>query len=331
MIIKTRAYARAGVLGNPSDGFFGKTISMIVRNFFAEIILYESPTLEILPNQRDTSKFPSLKALEEDVQHYGYYGGIRLIKATIRKFYYYCENLKLHLPDKNFTVDYTTTIPRHVGMAGSSAIITATMRALMQFYGVDIPKEILPNLILEVETRELGIAAGLQDRVIQVYEGLVYMDFSKEIMDRMKHGLYEAMHLSELPNFYMGYRADLSETSDHFHNNIRERWEMNDTAVHKAMTAFAELAFKGKNALIRGDYGTFSALMDRNFDERCKIYRISERNLEIVKCARTIGASAKFSGSGGCIIGIYKDETMYKKLEQGLEKLDVVVFKPVIF
>lgn len=26
-IVKTRAFARAGFLGNPSDGYFGKTIS----------------------------------------------------------------------------------------------------------------------------------------------------------------------------------------------------------------------------------------------------------------------------------------------------------------
>ncbi|MBN1307986.1 MAG: hypothetical protein JXA18_08725 [Chitinispirillaceae bacterium] len=31
MIIKERACARAGLLGNPSDGYFGKTISVIVH------------------------------------------------------------------------------------------------------------------------------------------------------------------------------------------------------------------------------------------------------------------------------------------------------------
>jgi glucuronokinase len=49
----------------------------------------------------------------------------------------------------------------------------------MEFYGVDIPLEAQPMLVLSVEKEELGIGAGLQDRVIQVYEGLVYMDFDK--------------------------------------------------------------------------------------------------------------------------------------------------------
>jgi hypothetical protein len=47
---------------------------------------------------------------------------------------------------------------------------------------VTIPRFIQPNLILSVETQQLGIPAGLQDRVIQVHEGLVYMDFNRELM-----------------------------------------------------------------------------------------------------------------------------------------------------
>ena len=39
--IRTEAFARAGLIGNPSDGYFGKTISFIVRNFPARIELTE--------------------------------------------------------------------------------------------------------------------------------------------------------------------------------------------------------------------------------------------------------------------------------------------------
>ena len=41
-----------------------------------------------------------------------------------------------------------------------------------------IKKEHFPQVILDVEKCELGIAAGLQDRVVQTYGGLVHMDFS---------------------------------------------------------------------------------------------------------------------------------------------------------
>jgi hypothetical protein len=38
-VIRARAYARIGLLGNPSDGYFGKTISVSIQNFYAEVAL----------------------------------------------------------------------------------------------------------------------------------------------------------------------------------------------------------------------------------------------------------------------------------------------------
>src|SRR5690606_7791073 len=156
----------AGLVGNPSDGYFGKTLSMIVRNFWAELVLYPWEDVEIVITQHDEYRFASVRHLASDVRLHGYYGGLRLIKATIRKFVDYCEG-RHHLHDRNFSIRYSTNIPRQVGLAGSSAIIVATLRALMQFYDVSIPLPILPSLALSVETEELGISGGLQDRAIQ--------------------------------------------------------------------------------------------------------------------------------------------------------------------
>ncbi len=57
MIIRTNANARAGLIGNPSDGYFGKTISIICRNFAARVTCYESPRLAIVPRRRDQLEF----------------------------------------------------------------------------------------------------------------------------------------------------------------------------------------------------------------------------------------------------------------------------------
>jgi len=43
----------------------------------------------------------------------------------------------------------------------------------------DIPLAQQPSFVLSVETDELSINAGLQDRVVQCYEGLVAMDFER--------------------------------------------------------------------------------------------------------------------------------------------------------
>ena len=193
MIIESRAYARAGLLGNPSDGYFGKTISIIVKNFGAIVSLYQTPELVIEEMEVDKNRFRNIHHLTESIRRNGYYGGQRLIKAVIKRFCEYCEMSNIRLANKNFTIRYESSIPRQVGMAGSSAIVTATIRALMQFYDVQIPIDILPTIVLSAETEELSINAGLQDRVIQTYEGCVYMDFNKKHLEKFNHGKYERL------------------------------------------------------------------------------------------------------------------------------------------
>ncbi len=171
-LVRKRAFARAGLVGNPSDGYHGRTISISVRNFWAEVVLYEWDSVDIVLQEDDRASFRSVKDLARDVRLHGYYGGIRLVKATIKRFVEYCEARRITLHDRNFSIRYETTIPRQVGLAGSSAIIVATLRCLMEFYDVTIPLAAQPTFVLSVEKEELSIAAGLQDRVIQVHEGL---------------------------------------------------------------------------------------------------------------------------------------------------------------
>ena len=66
-IIRKRAYARAGLLGNPSDGYNGKTISFSVGNFWAEVVLYEWETVEIVLSENDRNRFRSVQDLALDV------------------------------------------------------------------------------------------------------------------------------------------------------------------------------------------------------------------------------------------------------------------------
>src|SRR4029077_18146573 len=133
-LTRKRAFARAGLLGNPSDGYHGKTISFSVRNYWAEVVLYEWDSVEIVLADDDRAKFDSVFELARDVRLHGYYGGIRLIKATIKRFVEHCQARGLPLYDRKFSGPYQTTIPRQVGLAGSSAIIIATLRCLMEFY-----------------------------------------------------------------------------------------------------------------------------------------------------------------------------------------------------
>lgn len=333
LIIRKRTYARAGLLGNPSDGYNGKTISFSVRNFWAEVVLYEWNTVDIVLAQDDRASFRTVHDLANDVKLHGYYGGIRLIKATIKRFVEYCNERDIILHDRNFSVRYETNIPRQVGLAGSSSIIVATMRCLMEFYGVTIPLEAQPSFVLSIETEELGIAAGLQDRVIQCYEGLVYMNFDRA-EQRQTDGYttyhYEPLDTEWLPPFYIAYHIDMSEPTETFHNDIRGRYLRGEALVVDAMEQCAELAAQGREALLTRDVDTLSRLIDENFNTRRGIYQLPDWQAAMVETARSCGASAKFAGSGGAIVGIYRDEEMFLTLSQRLATIGSRVFKPLM-
>ena len=71
-------------------------------------------------------------------------------------------------------------------------------------------------------------------------------------------------------------------------------------------------------------------LLDRNFDIRKKTYQLSSGNLAMIEAARAAGASAKFTGSGGAIVGTYEGEEMFSRLKDSLELQFCKVFKPQI-
>jgi glucuronokinase len=329
-MIECHAYARAGLVGNPSDGYHGKTISFIVKNFAARVTLEPSEQIEIVPNQRDHSAFHNLQHLRDDVGLFGYYGGVRLLKAACKVFAEHAEKSHLTLDASNFRLSYESNIPNHVGMAGSSAIITACMRTLMQHFKIAIAPETLAGLVLAVEKNELGIPAGLQDRVIQSYEGLVFMDFDRTIMDRQGCGYYEQLDPALLPPIYVAYSTDLSEGTEVFHNDLRARYERGDQRVHAAIQRWASLAEQVKFMLLQNRHKGIGELLNENFDLRRSICPLHPGHIRMVETARSCGASAKFTGSGGAIVGTYENQAMFDNLTAALAPLNVAVIKPQI-
>ncbi|CAA0833782.1 Glucuronokinase 1 [Striga hermonthica] len=268
-VIEHRSYARVGLLGNPSDVYNGRTISFSLGNFWAYVRLEPSENLSILPHPaHDLVQFSSLPHLVDRLQTDGYYGGVRLLMAICKIFHNYCKENGIGLHEGNFTLSYDTNIPRQTGLSGSSAIVCAALSCLLDFYHVRhlIKVEVRPNLILNAE-KELGIVAGLQDRVAQVYGGLVYMDFNKKHMEEFGHGEYIPMDVDLLPPLYLIYAENPSD-SGKVHSTVRQRWLNGDKFIISSMEEVASIALEGRAALLEKDYTKFASLMNRNFDLR---------------------------------------------------------------
>jgi glucuronokinase len=333
LLCRKHAFARAALVGNPSDGYHGKTLSVAIRDLQAQVVLAESDVINLVGNPEDENCFASVHDLVRDVRLHGYYGGVRLVKATLKKFVEYCATRGLSLHARNFTIRYSSIIPRQVGLAGSSAIIVATLRCLMDFYQVAIPREVQPSLALAVERDELGIAAGLQDRAVQVYEGLLFMDFGKDVV-RQLHGFecgaYEPLDPALLPPLYLAYKPTAGEPTEVFHNDLRARFERGEAAVFDAMSVLAAIAAQARTALVARDADRLGRLMDENFDIRRLISSLPAAQVEMVDVARRAGASANFAGSGGAIIGTYSGEGAFRDLRTAMEAIGCVVLQPCV-
>jgi glucuronokinase len=90
------------------------------------------------------------------------------------------------------------------------------------------------------------------------------------------------------------------------------------------------LARAARAALFRGDHNGFAAAVDGSFDMRRRMLALDRRHVEMVECARSLGASANFTGSGGAIVAVCRDERHRNEVATGLvktgcERLAVVV------
>ena len=189
-----RAYARAALLGNPSDGSGGRTIALAMRNFAAEVTVEASRRTEMEPGPAEP-----------------------LLAATVKRFHDHLKARGEAAAPAALRIRRRTSIPRELGLGGSSAIVIAALRALCALHDTSIPAESLPSVALSVETEELGIEAGLQDRVAQSYEGLTFMGFEPRLLAERGHGAYERLDLGLLPPLLVAHRAEASEPSSRSH------------------------------------------------------------------------------------------------------------------
>jgi galactokinase/mevalonate kinase-like predicted kinase len=291
---KGSAFARVALAGNPSDGYGGRTLAVVIRDFAAHA--------SAQPAEADEIEVPGE-------------GGEPLMRATL-------ERVRGHVgTDAPVALSCQTNVPRELGLGGSSAIVIACTRALCDLHEIQLGTDELARLALAVESEDLGIAAGLQDRMVQARETLVAMDFGG-------HPVYEELDPELLPPLFVAWHPDAAAPSGVAHGRLRERHEQGDPEVTATLERLAGHAASAREALLRGDHEAFAVCVNASFDERLRIMRVDDLTAAMVTAGREAGASANSAGSGGAIVGTLPDDESWPRLRAALERLGASAIRP---
>ncbi|MCB0993371.1 MAG: hypothetical protein KDB16_20510, partial [Acidimicrobiales bacterium] len=273
---QSRVPARAALVGNPSDGYGGAVLGLPLSSVSATVgAVCRKPTGEL-----DGGLARLVAAATEVVTRSGW-----PVPASLDWF-----------------VD--TTIPREVGLSGSSAVILGVIETLAQFAGIDHSPDVFAAMALSAEVDVLGWTAGLQDRVLQAHNRPLLMDFDPGLMtqvDGWPAGRYTPIDARLLPAVvFVAYRADMGEPSHAALGRTRLRLDQ----VHAVMADSADLARRAHQCLLSHDLAGFGDAMNRSFQNRCEVLEVDVRQIELVDTYRDIGGVAVNSaGSGGSVSG----------------------------
>lgn len=309
-----RCSARAALAGNPSDGYGGAVVSIPVGSVWAAVEAAPSDRFEIDHSPTPDDTFPDLDELCERVDRYGYGDTRQLLVATLR-------SLRRHLDAAIEPVRLTvsSTIPRSVGLAGSSAIIIAAMRALADRHAdaewaraLRSDPGLMAAVALDAEAAELGIAAGLQDRVVQSYDAPVLMDFGT--IEPIGSGTLERGTYSTLPRppgiVFVASIDAAASPSGVTHRSLRDDFDADVGGTRRLMREIAEHARSAAAAIERGDAETLGADMDSTLELRQQMMVLDPRHLAMAEAARSHGAHANWSGSGGAVTVLAPNEAV---------------------
>lgn len=274
--------ARVGLLGNPGDGYGGRVLGFTVAELAATVVATPASAWSFQP---------------ED--------GSELLQAAAT------ELQEQHGPQEPVALSFSTTIPRQVGLSGSSAVIIAALRALLALRGESVGPVALARLALEAETRQMQVTAGPQDRVIQAHGGFMDMDFAQDWDATGYHQLDPAL----LPDCFIAWDTQTGKDSGALHSTVRTRWDAHDAEVREQIARFRQYATAGWMALRAGDHRALADLLDANFATRAALFKIDASDADKVSIGHAHDAGVKFCGSGGAVVGVPRDPARLADIE----------------
>ncbi|MGI6561532.1 MAG: mevalonate kinase [Clostridia bacterium] len=313
MMIKVTAPGRAGIIGNPTDGYGGSLISCSIKNR-AEVTIQSDKGL-ILESENRRKELIWRNDYENKQDEFD------IIRCVLRFLRLY--NLKAR-------ITFKSNIPVQAGLAGSTALLSCVLSAVLAYTGIKKNKYELAEMNRTIELNYLKCQCGYQDAYMTTFGGLCYLDFrGKEYYKDYLEEIYAVVenissYVKDLP--FVIVHTGIKHNSGDFHKPLRERWLDGDEAVIKGYKEIACIAREGKKALIKQNWEELAYLMNQNHKIQSSLAFSGEQNEYMIKIAKENGAlAAKLAGAGGggTIIALTLEPERTKKalIKAGAEKL----------
>ncbi len=310
-----RAVARAGVAGNPSDALGGAAFAVPIPGLYATVELRESTRLGVRAS-RSVAGWSSVAELVEHAGRYGHDGGDRLVSAAVVTLSRHLDALgaedeslaaaaRRRDGDDPFEAVWSTNIPRSVGLAGSSAIITAALRALAARWQVALSPQVLAALALETEAVELGVAAGWMDRAVQANDVPTLVD-TRATSTEAGHRVpaMTPVRPGGPVELVVAWDPAGAAPSGRLHGELHDRAMAGEPLVVRTVELLAEAAGAAADAVTRVDLDALAAAVDATCELRDSLGALDRSTAALAATARTRGCAATSAGSGGAVLAV---------------------------
>lgn len=331
-MVRATAPGRGGIIGNPSDIYGGTVVSCTIGER-ADATVSRSPRLifdvyghfQVIEREEQLEFDPDLHFLDV----------AKAVWRYLRRSEFAQQGLLD--PQATFHVRAQSNIPLMSGCAGSTAMLTAILAAVLAHCEVELCRHQLAELARRVERHELGVHCGYQDQYMVVFGGLNCVDLrDKENHAEGSEAPFACVECltADVPFLpFILANTGVQRHSGEYHAEPRRRWEEGDPARIAGFRRIGELGRLGKRALVEKNWQRLGELMNENHALVQDLIGVGEANQRLVDAALAAGAlGAKLSGAGrgGTIIALHEnpDWMGQQLLAAGAERLIRLIPSP---
>ncbi|MFW5696994.1 MAG: mevalonate kinase [Fimbriimonadaceae bacterium] len=282
--VAASAPGRCGIIGNPSDIYGGVLVSSSL------------PARAFCRLTKGNSKPPEERTLWD---------------AVLARY-----------PIDEVTVEWSSRIPRSGGLAGSTALLAATLLCVRTLLGKapDLSeakgKYEFDEEVRDIEYREAGVVCGYQDAYMAVFGGVNRLDFASKhpAVQGGLPGELTPIEVEELP--FVLVNTGSQRDSGKVHSTVRERWLTGELRVVEAMNRLGELGSAGSLALAQSRWEDLARLMNENHQIAKELELSGDVVDNLVETCRKNGAlAAKLAGAGhgGTVIALVEDKEEFSR------------------